>query len=300
MDREYLDISNSTDGADTARISLHGGGLRALTLHGRVVIPLDLEDSFARWYTGVVMAPFANRVRDGRWMHDGVLHQLPLNDPLGHALHGLVAERLFTVVARTPNSVVIECTVPAVPGYPFATTLHVAYVIDDTGLTSTMTITNESDISVPVSLGAHPYFMWGEGSSIEVRAAAMWEVDERLIPTGTRVDPAARGIGSDIATNLAGLRLDDTFTDLERDDDCRAHVLLRHADGACVDIWQGEGFAHTVIFTCPEGIWRDSDAHAIAIEPQTSPTDALNSGVDVVWVEPGASRMFTWGVSISR
>ena len=45
------------------------------------------------------MAPWAGRVRDGRFTFDGVEHQLPLNKP-PHAIHGIVRDRRWEVDAR--------------------------------------------------------------------------------------------------------------------------------------------------------------------------------------------------------
>jgi aldose 1-epimerase len=35
---------------------------------------------------------------------------------------------------------------------------------------------------------------------------------------------------------------------------------------------------------------------AIAIEPMTAPTNALNSGRDLKWLAPGETWSVTWGV----
>ena len=289
-----------TDGLVTATIATVGGGIRSFTHGGHDVIPLDAPGSHVRWFTGVVMAPWSNRLRDGHWQLDGVDYQLPLNDSLGHALHGLVFDRAFHIVSRLDHAVVLECDIDAVPGYPFPTSLHVAYALDDRGLTSTLTITNHADRRIPVSVGAHPYFACEREDEVVIGADALCAIDARKIPTGALIAPTAKGIRPHEATPLRDLDLDDTVTALARDDDGNAHVLLRSARGVEVDIWQGPGFDYTVVFTCPEPIWADSPARAIAIEPQTGPTDALNSGTDAVWLEPAESRSFTWGVAVRR
>ena len=35
---------------------------------------------------------------------------------------------------------------------------------------------------------------------------------------------------------------------------------------------------------------------AIAVEPMTAPADALNSGLGLRWIEPGASWSGHWGI----
>lgn len=299
MTQESITIrATGAHGAVSARISLLGGGVREFTYAGRAVIPSDSARAYGKWYSGVVMSPFANRVRDGRWSLEGVQHQLPLNDPLGHALHGLVAERRFTLVSSLPDAVELECDLEPMPGYPFATTLRVAYAVGDGGLQSTMTITNRSDQRIPVVIGAHPYFAFSADSAIVVAADQLCDIDGRKIPTGELIAPQAKGVQPHVPTPLDALELDDTFTGLRRDHEGRAHTVLRHPDGVVVDVWQGEGFDYVVVFISPESLWQDDPSSSIAIEPQTGPTDALNSGTGLVWLEPGQSRAFTWGVAV--
>ena len=60
-------------------------------------------------YRGAVIAPWPNRVVDGRYTFDGRIHQLPLNEPdRGHALHGLAHWVRWAVASAGPDRVRLE------------------------------------------------------------------------------------------------------------------------------------------------------------------------------------------------
>ena len=72
------------------------------------------------------MAPWAGRLRDGRFAFDGTTHQLPLNhtdeDGTRHAIHGTVFDAEWTVDEVGPDAITLHCPLDTVPGWPFAGT----------------------------------------------------------------------------------------------------------------------------------------------------------------------------------
>ena len=80
-----------------ATIASVGASLRELTWQGRhLVVPFDAHE-IRPDYRGAVLAPWPNRVVDGKYQFDGLEHQLALTEPeRGHALHGLVVWQDFT------------------------------------------------------------------------------------------------------------------------------------------------------------------------------------------------------------
>ena len=50
---------------------------------------------------GIVLVPWPNRVRDGRWTHEGRTLQLDITEPrLGNALHGLLRNTPYQLIGR--------------------------------------------------------------------------------------------------------------------------------------------------------------------------------------------------------
>src|SRR5215211_1037937 len=126
-----------------ATIASVGASLRELTWQDRhLVVPYG-ADEIRPLYRGAVLAPWPNRVVDGRYQFDGVEHQLALTEPdRGHALHGLAVWHDFAQVSKEPGAVALGVTVPAQAGYPFQLRLVVTYSLTEQGLAISLEATN--------------------------------------------------------------------------------------------------------------------------------------------------------------
>jgi aldose 1-epimerase len=96
---------------------------------------------------------------------------------------------------------------------------------------------------MPADLGWHPWFVKPE--RLDLDAAAMYELDDEMIPTGRMVPPGPPP-------------WDNCFVGV------RPPVL--HYPGLTV----------TVTSDCDHWVVFDHPAHATCVEPQTGPADALN------------------------
>jgi aldose 1-epimerase len=67
------------------------------------------------------------------------------------------------------------------------------------------------------------------------------------------------------------------------------------ADGTGVEVWAEPVYRWVQVFTT--GDFPGKSTRAVAIEPMTCPPDALNSGVDLVWLKPGESWAGRWGIT---
>ncbi|HEY0773852.1 MAG TPA: galactose mutarotase, partial [Nocardioidaceae bacterium] len=92
-------------GEYTAVVTQVGAGLRLLR-HGDRDLLLGYDRGEVRpRYRGALLAPWPNRVVDGRYHVDGEPLQLDLSEPgRGHAIHGLVAWERFDVAETSPSS----------------------------------------------------------------------------------------------------------------------------------------------------------------------------------------------------
>ena len=83
-----------------------------------------------------MLAPWPNRLGDGRYSFEGVEAQAPLNElPANNAIHGLVRWMPWRMVGRAQNRVSMACELHPSPGYPFALGLTVEYRLGRDGLT---------------------------------------------------------------------------------------------------------------------------------------------------------------------
>ncbi len=113
-----------------------GGGLRLLRVDGQDLVAGFAPELPRPVYRGSVLAPWPNRVGDGRYTWNGRTEQLALTEPDRlHALHGLVCWTPWALVDRTPDSVVLGTRIWPQPGYPHLLDLQVGYTLDGAGLT---------------------------------------------------------------------------------------------------------------------------------------------------------------------
>lgn len=284
-------------GSTRALVTPLGAGLHALQVGDRAVMPVDTERSRARWFSGPTLAPWPNRIRDGRWNIAGRDFSKAPNDGLGNALHGLVFDRAFEVVEQHDDRVVLEYLLGADTAYPWAVRVRVSYAVDAGGLTCTFGARNECDERVPFAIGTHPYFAFDDGCMLTIDAEQGFAVDDRLIPTGDMLGLEAWSAAPGEPFSLAGFTADDCFTAHRRDDRGLAHTVITYPDGATTDVWQDAAMGYTVVFVTRDFEWGDGTVNAIAIEPQTAPTNAFNTGTSLIWLEPAAECAVQWGIT---
>jgi aldose 1-epimerase len=277
-----------------------GGGLRSYRAGGRDLLDGYGETEMAGNARGHVLAPWPNRLRDGRYRWDGKDHQTPLSEPETHnAIHGLVRFVPWQVVDRTSESVQLEHLLHPQPGYPFALRLQIAYELSPAGLQVRTTATNEGDVALPYGEGHHPYLAAGAGLRVDdctlvAPGATRLETDQRALPTGA---VAVEGTGYDLRAGrpIGDLVIDHCFTDLARDDDGRAWVRLTGPHGRGAAVWMGAAYTHLQLFT-GDVLPAPHRRRGLAVEPMTCPPDAFGTGDSVIRLEPGESTTGTWGL----
>ncbi|HEX2039576.1 MAG TPA: aldose 1-epimerase family protein [Acidimicrobiales bacterium] len=266
-----------------ALVAETGAALREYEVGGRPAI-----EPSARGYSGAVLAPWPNRVVDGRWTWRGRTYRLAVNEPdRGHALHGLVHALPWRVAERTAEHVVLEVQLDPHPGWPFPMRFTASYRLGRAGLVSHVTAQNTGAEACPYGVATHPYAA-RRGAAVEdivvhLDAAAYLATDDRLAPTEKR--PTA-GTPYDFADGAAldGRRVDNAFTDLASGE---AHIV--NPDGFTTVLWGDESVRWWQLFV----------EDVIAVEPMTCAPDALNSGDGLVVLDPGDAHTMTWGVRLS-
>src|SRR6516165_4903392 len=112
-----------------------GATLRTYTFDGADVIDGFTVGEQSPAGRGQVLAPWPNRLQDGRYRFDGKSYQLPLNEPEHrNAIHGLVRWATWTTADREPHRAVMEHVLHPQPGYPFSLRISIEYALTDSGL----------------------------------------------------------------------------------------------------------------------------------------------------------------------
>ncbi len=301
-----------------------GASIRSYAVAGRdVVLPYPVT-SMAPAFSGCVLAPWPNRLRDGAYEWDGERYQVPINEPQRWtALHGLVSHERFLRVgaddpadgvcdhpaarpgdgaARGPaddaTTLTLEHALVPTPGYPWPLRLRVTFTLSDGGLQVTTTATTDGSTVAPYGLGFHPWLSPGSGSvdacTLRVDARTHVLVDDRLLPTGTI--PLGRAEDMHAGRPLAGVALDDAYVDVDRDGDGLSWAGLTGADGRTAAMWMDAAFTAWQVCTGDQvpAIAR----RGVAIEPMTCVADAYRTGDRLIRLEPGVPHVARWGLTL--
>ncbi|WP_417509869.1 aldose 1-epimerase family protein [Microbacterium sp.] len=285
-----------TRGAVTAQIAQVGASLRGLTVGGVDLVSRYPEDIPTPSCSGVVLAPWPNRVRDGVWKDAGTVRQLSISEPkLNNAIHGLLRYTAYAI-EQTDAATTLRATIHPQTGYPYEIATSVTYALTEAGIKVTHTLTNRSTEKAPVALGTHPFVTIGDVDPrnlvLRVPAKTQLETDERMLPL--KATPASDEMRTGV--RLGGITLDTGFADLVPDKDGLIRHSLTASDGRRVTVWQEPDFEFVQVFTTTNYPGHDL---AVAIEPMTAPVDGLNSGLGIRRLASGETWTLSWGIEFS-
>jgi galactose mutarotase-like enzyme len=287
-------------GEQVAVVTEVGATLRSYIVDGRPVLDGFAAAERPDGGRGQVLAPWPNRVRDGRYSFDGERHQLALTEvAAANAIHGLVRWVGWDLADRGDDWVAMTTSVWPQPGYPFLVRLRATYRLGGDGLQVSLMARNDGERPAPYAVGQHPYLTVGvpvDHTLLTVPAERRLVSDDRGNPTGSE---GVEGTGYDFraARAVGDLRLDTAYGGLARGSDGRSTVRLEHPSGDTgVEIWLDERARYVQVFsgdTLPDPARR---RQGLAVEPMSSPPGAFESGVDLVALGPGATHELTWGI----
>jgi aldose 1-epimerase len=273
-----------------------GAGLRRYSVGGTDVTCTYPDGVLPPKACGIVLVPWPNRIRDGRYTFDGVRQQLALSEPsTGNAIHGLGRWARWAKVRQEPDAVTLRLDIVPTNGYPFEMRAEVTYALDaEHGLTVTTSARNTGAVRVPFGAGAHPYLSTRghslDDTTVRLPAREMLVVDDVQVPIDVR--PVAK-TEYDLrrGKRLREQRFDTGFTGLiTADGRGRAEVRTR-AGGA--QLWFDDTFKFLQVFTLDA---LTPGQPGIAVEPMTCAPDAFNSGAGLIVLEPAGSWQGSWGI----
>jgi aldose 1-epimerase len=215
-----------------------GGRIAQVDIDGRPMLVAGDHASHPTMWGSFPMAPWAGRVRAGRFSFDGTRYVLRQNLP-PHAIHGTTFDRRWTTTAHDQQSIAMEIELD----WPFGGRATQLLKVTRDALVCEMTV-HARDAAMPAELGWHPWFVKPDSVS--------------FAPVGRYVRDI-HGIAVDevVAPDLAAGPFDDCFVNT-------APVVLHH-----------EGLSLTLESDCDHWVLYDEPRHATCIEPQSGPPDAF-------------------------
>ena len=280
-----------------ATIDRVGASLNDAAVGDLAVVPQWAADSPRPFSAGVTLAPWPNRIRDGKWEWQGTSYQLAISESERQtALHGLVTDSVWEVSSVSNAEVTLETTIDQAEGYPFTLSVRVTYALGERGIRCEVELENLGESDAPVALGAHPFVCVGDtpvrSLTLSSPLSSRVIVDERLLPIG---EESVEGSGWDFSggKGLEDVEFDTAF---RLGGEAPFVTRLEAANGHAVELWQEAEcgwiqFFLTDSFPSPAG-----PVSALAVEPMTAPADAFNSGEDLRVLSPGERWGATWGI----
>jgi aldose 1-epimerase len=227
-----------------------------------------------------LLAPFANRLDEAAFYANGRKYNFDME--LGNVrgpvpIHGYVsnATEWKLVESKADGSaawVTSKLDFYRNPQYmqqfPFAHTITITYRLQDGALEVRTRLDNLSNEPMPVAIGFHPYFQLTDSTrddwTVSLGVNTHWILDSRLIPTG-ETQPVTKLFPDPKNVRLKDVRLDDVFSDLERDAQGRAVMTLKGMQQQ-LDIVAGPKYRTMLVYSPPPGSGRGRGSQA-AVAP---------------------------------
>lgn len=276
------------------------GGLRRLSVAGRelIVAPALGEPNPA--YHGELLAPWPNRVGEGRYRFGGVDHQLRINEVAhGHAIHGFVSGLRWHAQRRESDGVALASVLDEQPGYPFRLVFTVDYDLRDDGISARLHARNVGDAPAPVGLGSHPYVKAGDAPldswELTLDSETLLGVDsETLLPAGVQ-HVAETPFDFRSPRPVGDLRFSRAFRLEAEPRASSTTVTLRDPGGGGVKVVLGATSRWVQIYTGDVEDLR-LRRRGLAVEPMTCPPNAFASGRDLDILDPGDHLELSWEI----
>jgi aldose 1-epimerase len=287
-----------------------GGAVGGLSLLSTVSGELRTVQPHRTAQAGTVMAPFANRVKNGSYTFQGTTYSL--NDGSSHAIHGLLPTTLpctaSTTLADSASLTLSHSFDGSDPGYPFAVTVDFCYTLDAGGLTIEVSARNvaEDGRAAPFMCGWHPWFCVGDVADavVHLDPRSSWNVCDHLgsIP-GTHADGYEDVVPNGTSTPFTrfdGEPLGDNFwDDGMKSVSPAAKVgtletkIIDSASGDAAVLWQDAQHRFIQVYT------GQAAAGVVAVEPMSGSTDCFNNADGLIVLQAGEEWGGSFGVKMA-
>ena len=258
------------------RISRRGLHLDELILNEKEIL-MRSEDGSQTHGGCAFLIPYANRIRNGTYSIGKREYYLSRNAE-GNSIHGFAKDMQWNIEVTQMNRAVGRCKISA-EGYPFNLHSTIEIELFANSLNVKMSFLNLSSQTIPLSPGAHPYFLTsGEWSISCENGIDEVEYEKGFFPNGIMKqvnDP------------------DQYFNSSKSFDNCfkgGGKLILKDSERyITIDRYFMDYF---VVYN-----GKFASGKSVAIEPMVAPPDAFNNGISLLMLKSG--EKFNCGFTIS-
>lgn len=193
--------------------------------------------------------------------------------------HGFARNRAWSVVATSPREVTLELASDDATHaqFPWDFVARLRYALAGTTLTVETRIENRGQTAMPFALGFHPYFAIPDAekarAKVPTNATRAWDnVTKSTIDVTGPIDLSAKEVDLHLVDHTP------SSATLDRGED--RIVVSGDAD-----------FGRWVV-------WTLAGKDFVCLEPWTAAANALNTGEKLSDLAPGASKVFTFTISL--
>jgi aldose 1-epimerase len=248
----------------------------------------DAKENITNGFKSTKLSPFVCRMNKGHYRFEEKDLTIQKFFLAGHAIHGLLYDAVFEVVAKDANdqmaAVALKYNYQASDaGYPFSYQMFITWKLE-TGnkLTVTTSVSNNNQQAVPLADGWHPYFALG-GSvdewALQFDSSYQLEFNTELLPSGNKITDERFTKG----TSLRGIELDNAF---ELSTDASNPQCVLQNEKLKLTIQPDKTYPILQVYIPPH-------RKSIAIENLSGAPDNFNNGMGLIVLAPGESRTFT-------
>ena len=255
-----------------------GGAVTGFTIDGRDVLrPAAPGATDALLTASFPLAPFCNRIPQGRFVFEGREVVLPPNlEGHPHALHGQGWRAAWTAERAADGEALLSYE-HAPDAWPWAYRAEQRFQLLDAGFRVELTIINTGETAMPAGLGFHPYFPRRPGETLTAANDGVWLIDTEVLPTVHHPGPWEADWAAGAAVEGHGL-IDHCYTGWDQ------KAVLR-----------APGQPDTIITASPECRWLHvyvpPGEDYLCVEPCASRPNPFGEGdTGMVVLQPGESR----------
>ena len=262
-------IADAASGTRASVAAERGGVVTGLEVGGRATLYLDREtllDVTKNVRGGIpLLFPSPGKLEGDAWAR-GTLKQ-----------HGFARNLPWTLVDRSDASITLRLASSAITraSYPWDFTAEITYRVEASALRTELRVENRDATPMPFGFGTHAYFALTSPASFALTSAAT-----RAFDNVTK---------REIAFDARALRLGEAEVDLHLIDHASSSIAFT-LDALRVSI---DAPAHRRWV-----IWSVPGKPFVCVEPWTCPGNALNSGVDLIVLAPGAKHTLTQTIRV--